>query len=511
MEGQSSWLNTTEPTRTTRFVRPKINIAKTLPRLGYWRIGATGERERSERYASDTLQSSSFFYDRYVFSVGNPDTSAFQVGANLSRRTDYVPLANAFRRNADATEFNLQSQWSRSRLLQMTGLFTYRTLAITDTTLTTQRSAETFLGRLDVALNAWKGALRANTTYEIGSGQEPKVEFTYVKVAQGSGTHIWLDSLYNNDGKIQLNEMEVAPFADQADYVRVSIYTNEFIRTNNVNLNQSLQMDLKPLWYNRTGWRKWLSRISTQSSLSLSRKTLQATGIQPWNPFQLDIADTALVSLTANQRHTLFFDRSNPRFDLQLGQADNRSRIVQTTGYEARRLTEYSIRSRWNLTTTLSIVCSATQGDRTSDSEFFNNKDYTLRYYKLEPQLTYLPNKNFRIIGGYKFQQDQNTLGDQKEGAKQHDLSLETTFNKSAQSQYKLQASYINVQFNGEAASPVGFAILNGLQPGRNWLWSAGINRQLSRSLTLSLNYEGRQTGEARTVHVGRAQVTAVF
>ncbi len=65
--------------------------------------------------------------------------------------------------------------------------------------------------------------------------------------------------------------------------------------------------------------------------------------------------------------------------------------------------------------------------------------------------------------------------------------------------------------FEGEAATPVGFAILNGLQNGRNWLWNLGLNRQLSRNLTLSISYEGRQTGESKTVHVGRAQVSALF
>jgi hypothetical protein len=49
--------------------------------------------------------------------------------------------------------------------------------------------------------------------------------------------------------------------------------------------------------------------------------------------------------------------------------------------------------------------------------------------------------------------------------------------------------------------------MLDGLQNGKN----LNLDRQLSRSVQLSLDYEGLQTGEKRTVHVGRAQVRAVF
>lgn len=511
IDGQSSWLQTAETLRQTSFSRPKIRISRTLPALGNWQIGLNGEREKSERRESDTLQASSFYYDRYGIFLQSPDTAAIVINMNAQRRTDYTPVATAFRRSADATELNLNGQWNKLKGLQTALLFSYRNLEIADTTLTPQRAGATFLSRFDVGAVAWKGALRSTTTYEVTSGQEPRVAFTYVKVAQGSGTHVWLDSLFNNDGKIQLNEMEIAPFQDQADYVRVSLFTNEFIRTNNVSINQSLILDPRPIWQQKKGFRKWLSRLSTQSTFNLTRKTLQADGVQPWNPFQLAIADTALVSLNSNIRNTLFFDRANPRYDLQLGQSDNRSRIIQITGYEARRLSETLLRGRWNAGSTVSLVCALARGLRESDSEFFNNKDFRLRFTRIEPQLTYLPNKNFRIVGGYKYQLDRNIIGDIGEKAVQHQLSAEATYNRSAQSQLRLRLSYIRVNFEGEAATPVGFAILNGLQNGRNWLWNLGLNRQLSRNLTLSLNYEGRQTGESKTVHVGRAQVSALF
>ena len=70
---------------------------------------------------------------------------------------------------------------------------------------------------------------------------------------------------------------------------------------------------------------------------------------------------------------------------------------------------------------------------------------------------------------------------------------------------------YVNINFMGETNSPIGFAMLNGLQNGRNFLWNINLDRRLSKNVQLSLSYEGRKTGTARVVHVGRAQVAATF
>ena len=75
----------------------------------------------------------------------------------------------------------------------------------------------------------------------------------------------------------------------------------------------------------------------------------------------------------------------------------------------------------------------------------------------------------------------------------------------------RARATYARIAYTGAANSAVAYAMLDGLQDGRNFLWSVNVDRQLSRSVQLSLNYEGRKTGENRMVHVGRAQVRAVF
>ncbi len=514
LDAKSSWLNADQGAKTSRFQRPSVQLTKTFRKLGGWSLGAEAAREKSERFLpfSDTLEATSFFYDRYKVHLSSPQKESAQFGAAFNARNDFAPSGVTFLPTTKAQEWNINGQGqvkSTQSLFSTAGNLTYRRLEIGALNPAAQQPGETFLGRLDLNASLWKGLFRSGTTYEIGSGQEPKVDFTYVKVTQGSGTHIWLDSLYNNDGKIQVNEMEPAPFQDLADYVRVSVVTDDFIRTNNIGLNQSLQFEPRRQWGDDTGWKKVVSALSTVSIIQINRKTRES-GLISWNPFDFDLPDSSLVSITANNRHTLFWNRTHPVWGLQFGTGDNRSRIVQTTGYESRRLTDYSGLVRWNFNPDWSINGQYKWGIKSSDSEFFNTRDYELRFTEMQPELTYLPSRKWRAIFRYTRREDRNTLPGSVEKALQNNLSLEATY-RPQQAAYSVRFSYVEVDFKGQAGSPVGFAILNGLQPGRNLLWNLNLNRQLSANLQLSLSYEGRKTGEARVVHVGRAQVTAIF
>lgn len=511
-----SLLQTESQGQDTRFLRPRGTIARTFPRLGGLRLGAYGEQEKSRRFSSgaDSLLASSFYYNRYRIFAENQSQEKYKYGASFSQRIDYAPVEDQFETSTTATEANANGSWelrAQQNRLQLAGNLTYRRLQINRPGSAGQEPGDTYLGRSDLNLSLIKGVVQSSTTYEIGSGQEPKVEFTYVRVNPGEGSYIWLDSLYNNDGIIQPNEMEIAPFQDLADYVRITAITDEFIRTDNVNLNQSLRFNPKALWYNQEGLRRFLARLSTISTLSIKRKTRKAEGVTPYNPFQLDVADTALVAVNSSIRNVLFFNQADPTYDLQLGMTDNRNKFVQTSGFESRRNSEAYLQGRWNISRSWSTRLSLTQGLRTSDSEFFTNKDYRIESLKLSPELSFLPGKNFRTALKYQLQMDENTLAPGGESARNHDFNLDARYNRSTKSAVQVRLSYVQVKFEGNPNSPVGFAMLNGLQRGQNFLWNLSLDRQLARNIQLRISYEGRKTGEARVVHTGRAQVAANF
>jgi hypothetical protein len=104
--------------------------------------------------------------------------------------------------------------------------------------------------------------------------------------------------------------------------------------------------------------------------------------------------------------------------------------------------------------------------------------------------------------------QEENTLpGSEGERTDRLEIDLEGNYKNWLTARFR----WVDIAFEGDSRSPVGYALLQGLQSGRNLLWNVGATQQLGEYLQLTLSYEGRQTGEAKTVHVGRAQVQAFF
>ena len=516
-------LNAAGTVERSTFDRPRALV--TLPVFRdstgnrFWKLGGYFERERNERYAlrtpepevfEDTLRANSFYYDRYRVFVESPQSESFNTTLGYSQRIDFAPVGEVFERSTVADELSLAGAWNRRTKSRLGWTLTYRELAIEDETLTNQDPSETYLGRLDYTFNVARGAIRSGTIYEIGSGQERALEVTYLQVNPGEGTHQWRD--YNLDNVPQINEFELAVFQDSARYIRSSIFTDEFIRSDNVQLNQSLNIDPRAVWYqNPKKWKALVARFSSQTSVQILRKVRQADFVQPWNPFQLNVADTSLVAANVGIRQVFFFNRGNPDFDVQYSLADNQNRQVLTQGFESRRLQEQTVRSRWNFSSTFTISAEVARRKQFSDSEAFPNRRFNIRSERIEPELTWQPSSSFRTALSVRYQQSANTLPDADERAFIREGELELTYNRSAKMSVRANLSVVNIDYRGAVNSPVGFAILQGLQDGQNFLWNVLVDRQLAKNLRLSLNYEGRRTGTGRTVHTGRAQVAATF
>ncbi len=495
--------------RQGSFLQPQLSIRKKIG--AHWEISSEYSAERSEQrlLGQDTLLPFSFSFNRFALGLAGQQADKYTFQLQARRRTDALPDGSTDLLQAtQADELLWEGQYEASKNIRFGGNMTYRSLAVSAPDLANQEPGQTFLGRLDLTIKLLENSLRSQTAYTIGSGQEPRQEFQYLFVGAGRGQYIWQDSLYNNDGRIQPNEMEIAPFSDIADYVRVSVFTNDFIRTDNVGINQSWNWEPSRLWKEPQPWQKALKKISLQSSISLDRKTRESEEVQPWNPFQLGVSDSILVALSAGSRHSLFFNRANPRYDLQLSQRDINRRQVLTTGYEANRQQTWELIFRYRPNSSLNLIAAASQGVRFNDSENFNNKDYQIQFQRLTPAIEWQIGEDFRCDINASIGRERNVLaGGEGENTRRREVKWKADFRRWL----RLELSNINIQLEGQSNSPVGFALLNGLQPGRNWLWNLNATQQLGQYLQLSLSYEGRQTGQAPTVHVGRAQVTALF
>ena len=506
-----SLLNSNTVEESSNFFRPKLDISKTFKALNDWKIGVYGEREKNNRQdvIADTLRQTSFYYDLYKVYIESPQNEKFGVKANYTQRYDYAPETNDFAETTIADNVNFTGFWNQKKSGQLSWNLNYRNLKISREDLTNENAQETYLGRIDYALNLFKRSIRSNTSYEIGSGQQPKLEEYYIPVNPGEGVYRWNN--LNGDDVVQRDEVQIAAFQSEADLIKLTRTTNEFIRTNNVSLNQSLRLDPRPIWYNKKGGLKFLSRFSTQSTFRITRRTLETADVASWNPFQLNIADSTLVSVNSLIRNALYFNRSNPTYDLEVGQSNNRNKRILTSGYESAKNQEYFFRVRWNISKKLSTIVRLARSIEENDIELFDTRDYEIYGYQIEPQLTYLPYKNVRAIVSYKHEQKENRLNDPMEMALINDINLELTFNQASKSSIRSKISFVNITYDGLPNTAIEFSMLEGLKNGKNYLWNIRYDRTIAKNIQLGFSYEGRKTGDVDIIHTGSAQLRATF
>ncbi len=506
--GEFNSLTTNTPILNGSFSRPKFDISQRLGKNSPYTVGVYLQQERNElrTIETDTIVPASFYHDLARFYIRKEASEKLSLQLSLQRRWDYLPGTKEFELATIGDDFSLSGRWKSGKASILEGILTIRNLEIRPPFDNGQKKGLNYLSKINHQLTLWEGAFRSQTIYEISSGQEPRRTFQYLKVDPGKGVYTWLD--LNDDGLQQVNEFEIAPFQEQAEYIRVTILTDEFISTNNILYNQSYYIDLRRGLKNKTGW---LAKWSDQGSVRIERKNLESADVSIWSPFQLDIADSSLVSVSAQIRNVLYFNRTNPTYDIQWEWNDFRNRLALTTGFESRTLRRHILRSRVNLSKTLSGVFSVTREDNQHDSESFNSKDFEIAAWEYKPEITWQPGSTFRLLSQYRYSSSKNRLGDMGETAKIHDLKLESVFNRLSTSSLRANLSLVLISFDGLRNTALEFAMLDGLKDGTNWLWGVSYDRTLVNNIRLNISYDGRKSGSVRPVHTARAQISAFF
>lgn len=509
---KSDLLNTQDNLEKTQFFRPTVELSKSFEKLTGIEIGVRGMRERNARtnLLSDSLQTNSLFFDRYGVFLNSTENEKYAWGVHADQRVDRGVLSDAFALSTIANEVGLNGHWSYKSFSRLSWDFIHRDLEIIENQLTDETPLATTLGKLDLQWTGLKSAIVSNTSIQLGSGQEPKQEFSYEKtIIPGTGDYAWYD---DGDGIEELGEFDIPVFSDQANYVRVYQFNNEFIRTNNNNLNQSLRLEPKKLWASgspNTFSKKLFSKFSSQSNLRFIQKTKREDGAGFVSPFETNLLDTSLVSFRSFFNNTLYFNKGKSLYDIQIGNRNINSKIQQTVGYEARGSEEYFFRSRLNVGQKIDYIQQFSFGGQRRDSESFPTYNYAFEFIKVEPNINFRPNDRLRFVGRYIY--ENKTAINAPEKANIHNTELEINFKQTSKSSFNLDFSFANISYNGAQNTPLELAILDGLKNGNNFLWGVNYLRRMANNIDLNISYEGRKTGDVRIIHQARAQIKASF
>jgi hypothetical protein len=500
------------------FFRPILNFGRVFKKLGGYGVDVSYSLEHNEirNKISDTLTPQSFSFDIFQVSVKSDEAKLNKWGISYFTRSDAYPEQSKLLRSDRSHNVSVFTELLKNEKHQFRVTATYRNLTVINNRNNSLRPDNTLLSRVEYQVNELKGFVNGNMLYEVGSGQEQKRDFAFLEVPAGQGEYTWID--YDNNGIQSLNEFEVALFQDQAKYIRIFTPTNEFIKASYNTFNYSVTLDPRYLIDVGTakGMRKLISNISFQSSMQLNKKE-QSRGIVQFNPFSSPLSDTSLITLNSIFINTFSFNRMSSKWGLDLSNARNESKALLTYGYETRKLDDWSARVRYSFVKWLAADITVKQGVnqlRTSNAKF-GNRNFDIDLVSIEPRITFTRGADFRLITGYRFSDKRNKEGS-LETAVSHALNTEIKYNILQSTSIQGKFSYQNIEFTSletvpNANSTSAYILLDGLLPGKNFLWNLDLTKRLSKNLEMNVQYEGRKPGTSRIVHIGRAGVRALL
>jgi hypothetical protein len=463
------------------------------------------ENNRISHQDQDSLAQNSLQFSQLEVFLAQADTAVNQYRVFYRIRDDGMPSGSRFENASRAHNYGLQYRNLRNSDQRLDIQFIYRDLEVLHERFSGEKSEQTINIRGDYFSRWAKGVITSALFYETASGRERKKEYLYVEVPAGQGAYIWND--YNGNGIRELNEFELTPYPDEANFIRVFIPTDEFVPVYSTAISHSVNLEPSVIWREATGMKRFIARFSNRLNYRIDNKKQGKT--ENFNPFLVDVDDSLLISLSSVVRNSVFFNRSHPTYSFEWTFQDNRNKNLLSNGFESRQTGSNALRSRWNILRVLSIQGQAEWGDRIAESEYFLQRNFHVSFYSLEPSVSYQPRNNLRMSMMYGFHHQDNISG--TEESKSHKITLDgrLSFPSRGSLQMRYQISQISFPYNPN--TPVAFEMLQGLREGINHIWNINWQHNINAYMQLSLQYNGRKPPGVGTIHTGSVQLRALF
>ena len=410
---------------------------------------------------------------------------------------------NELQRVNTSNNYYLNSRLIKNERTNLSLFANYRTLKNTDETIEDEQSINS---RLLYSQQFFKNIVNWNTVFETNSGTLPQQDFTYVEVEPGQGAYTWND--YNENGIQELEEFEIAQFQDQGQYIRVLLPNQVFIKTHQNRLSQALTLNPGNWINSENKSKKFWSHFYNQTSYLIDRKIKREGNAFNINPFESD--EDNQLGLQLNLRNVLFYNRGKQRYTTSYTYLNNKSRNVLSVGFIANNLRSHQLNFNHKFATNWLINFLTGFDKNESESENFVTKNFKIDEERFNPKISYLLNDNVRFDVFYQYTNKANTIGD-LETLNQQKYGFSFAVTKNVKSAISGELNIFSNTFEGNANSPVGYQILEGLQPGKNLTWSLLAQQKITKFLDLNLTYFGRNTETSKTIHTGNVQLKAYF
>ena len=496
-----SYLESNEDVSDSKFFRAYNTVTYSFNKA--WIGGKLNlENNQVRVVANDSLTPMSQKYNSYEIYTGVGDSTKVFVEVGYQFRINDSIRNSVLKKVSTSNTYFLKSRIIKSANAQLSLYANYRKL---NDEINSDNDEQFLNSRLLYTQSLLKGGIQINSVLESNNGVIPQQEFTYVKVEPGEGIYVWND--YNNNGIQELEEFDVAQYPDEAEYVRILLPNQVFIKIRENVFSQILTLNPKQ-WETKEGFRRFLSHFYNQSSYILDRKVRRQNDVFNINPFK-DGGDDEL-GLVKNFRNAFYFNRGKQHFTTNYTYLSSSSRKFLSVGLTENNLESHQLNFNHKVWESWLLNLKASLGSNESISENYASRNFKLDTYDINPKISYLLNAQTRFDIFYKFLNEENLLGE-KERLEQQKLGFSFAYSQAQKISIQGEFNYIENVFSGSAFSPVAYQMLEGLQPGTNFTWQLLFQKKITKYLDANFSYFGRKSESTSTVHTGTIQLRAYF
>ncbi len=500
IQNQTSFLQSDGTLSDSKFFRNHSQVRYNFKKN--W-IGSSFRTENNQEKlkATNKFSTLSQKFVEYGALTGRGDSTKVFVEFGYLNRVNDSLQSGFLKRVNQSNSFYVKSKLIQSEKRNLAVFVNYRTLKFENPLTKNQNSLNS---RLQFSDRFFKDLVQSTTNFETTSGTIAQQEFTYLEVAPGLGVYTWND--YNGNGIQEILEFEIAPFRDQAKFVRLYLPNQIFINTHQNKFSQSITLNPN-IWLNQTGYRKLLSFFYNQTTFSVDRKIVRNSDNFDLNPFK---NSDDLLGLNSNFRNVLFYNRGKQKHSVTYTFLNNQSKNLLSAGALENKIISNQLQYEHLFSKTWLFSLNGKIGILNTKSDNYSARNFSLNTSEINPKIAYLFSKNASLDLFYVNQNKKNSIGE-FENLKQTQFGTSFSFSNDKKFTTNGEFSLIDNQFVGNELSPVAFQMLEGLQPGKNLTWRLILQKNLTQYLDININYQGRQSETSKTIHTGNVQLRAFF
>jgi len=488
----------------TRLLRPGIEV---------WMEDQTRQQTRI------TQEGSFRFFDLKPY-IRTVDNDRLKVDLSFNLRQDQAFLQGQMRDKSLAYTAYLQAIAKPVKGLLLQTTTSYRILNVQDSLFETTglKDSRVLNTQFQANFAPANRLVFSSIVYEVNAEQLARQEVRFIEVAPGQGTHVWLDSLFNNDGIQDIEEFQIANNPLLADFIRILVPTADLVPTTRLGLSGNVRWQFSQVLADSGFWRKAVRSIQPITTFRVNQNKRQNTRfssffINPSNPF----SDTSLLNAAYTFRQDLFLFQGNPLGNINLNYTDNQTQLFLSTGRERRGGAAYGMLARLQLGGSVkqssSLELELQQGTRFLTAENFSSRNYRIFFQEIQPRYNVQLSRALRLSGGYgyQFRENRDTTGIGSATNISHRVFFTGRWNLSGFNNLNARLELVYMTETGEPSQVAQYELRQGLQPGGNALWQLISTFRILEDVELSLTYDGRVSATGAPLHTGRVQVRAFF